>query len=172
MSEIGAFTAWFTDLARGDVARVGGKNASLGEMVRSLGAAGVKVPDGFATTADAYWAFVEANGLMQIIRDCLAARQASQVTLTEIGATIRQAFLRAQWPDDLGKAICAGYRELCRRSGQNDLDVAVRSSATAEDLPDASFAGQQETFLNIRGEAALLDACRRFLHSLSTDVGI
>jgi pyruvate,water dikinase len=172
MSEIGAFTAWFTDLARGDVARVGGKNASLGEMVRSLGAAGVKVPDGFATTADAYWAFVEANGLMHIIRDCLAARQASQVSLTEIGATIRQAFLRAQWPDDLGKAICAGYRELCRRTGQNDLDVAVRSSATAEDLPDASFAGQQETFLNIRGEAALLDACRRCYASLFTDRAI
>ena len=172
MADSGALTAWFEDLSRGDVARVGGKNASLGEMVRALGGAGVKVPDGFATTADAYWEFVAANGLMRVIEESLAARRAGQASLSEIGALVRQAFLRAQWPDDLANAIRAGYRELCSRSGRDRVDVAVRSSATAEDLPDASFAGQQETFLNIRGEAALLDACRRCYASLFTDRAI
>lgn len=167
-----SLVAWFEDVERGDVARVGGKNASLGEMVRALGGTGVKVPAGFATTAAAYWAFVKANDLTRTISDTLAARRAGKASLAEAGAAIRAAFLRGDWPAELADAIRVNYRELCRRSGTEELDVAVRSSATAEDLPDASFAGQQETFLNIRGEAALLDACRRCYASLFTDRAI
>ena len=172
MAQTGAAIAWFEDLQRGDVGRVGGKNASLGEMVRALAGHGVRVPPGFATTADAYRRFVAANGLEAAIADALGARRAGRATLAETGATIRAAFLRADWPAELAEAIREGYRELCRRSRIDDLDVAVRSSATAEDLPDASFAGQQETFLNIRGEAALIEACRRCYASLFTDRAI
>ena len=163
---------WFENIGRTDVARVGGKNASLGEMVRSLGAKGVKVPPGFATTAEAYWQYVEANGLRRVIADSLKALDAGHAPLAEIGATIRHEFLRGTWPKDLTEAIQSAYRQLCSRADGENLDVAVRSSATAEDLPDASFAGQQESYLNIRGEAALLDACRRCYASLFTDRAI
>jgi pyruvate,water dikinase len=152
---------WFEHGGQGDVARVGGKNASLGEMARHLGKSGMQVPPGFATTAHAYWQYVDANRLREVIADALMALSAGHTPLAEVGATIRRAFLRGKWPQDAAEAIQASYRELRRRAGKNDADVAVRSSATAEDLPDASFAGQQETYLNIRGEAALLDACRR-----------
>ena len=154
---------WFEELGRTDVPRIGGKNASLGEMVGHLASQGARVPPGFATTADAYWQYIEANGLRQTIADSLAALKAGHASLAEVGATIRREFVRGKWPQDIAEAIQASYRELCRRAGKADADVAVRSSATAEDLPDASFAGQQETFLNIRGDAALLDACRRLL---------
>ena len=163
---------WFEKLGRGDVALVGGKNASLGEMLRNLGKRGVRVPPGFATTAHAYWRFVDANGLRGVIADSLAALEAGHAPLAEVGATIRRGFLRGTWPQDIAAAIRASYRELCRRTGKADADVAVRSSATAEDLPDASFAGQQEWYLNIRGEPALLDACRRCYASLFTDRAI
>ena len=172
MPQTSSLVAWFEDVSRGDVARVGGKNASLGEMVRTLGHAGVKVPGGFATTAEAYWAFVKANDLTRTITNALAERRAGRAALSDVGSSIRAAFLRGDWPTGLADAIRAGYRDLCKRSSADDLDVAVRSSATAEDLPDASFAGQQETFLNIRGEAALLDACRRCYASLFTDRAI
>lgn len=163
---------WLEKLGRGDVARVGGKNASLGEMVSNLAEEGVRVPPGFATTADAYWRYVEANGLRRVIADSLSALAAGHAPLAEVGATIRREFLRGTWPQDTAEAIQASYRELCRRAGKTDADVAVRSSATAEDLPDASFAGQQETYLNIRGEVALLDACRRCYASLFTNRAI
>jgi pyruvate,water dikinase len=163
---------WFEKLGRGDVSLVGGKNASLGEMVRHLGERGVRVPPGFATTAQSYWQFVDANGLRETIADSLAALEAGHASLAEVGATIRHQFLRGTWPQDLAEAIQAAYQELCRRTGKTDADVAVRSSATAEDLPDASFAGQQESYLNIRGEKALLDACRRCYASLFTDRAI
>jgi pyruvate,water dikinase len=163
---------WFETLGRGDVSRVGGKNASLGEMVRNLDKKGVRVPPGFATTAQSYWQFVDANGLRQTIADSLAALEAGHAGLAEVGATIRHEFRRGTWPQDLAAAIRAAYLELCRRTGRADADVAVRSSATAEDLPDASFAGQQESYLNIRGEKALLDACRRCYASLFTDRAI
>jgi len=163
----------FEELGRNDVARVGGKNASLGEMVRNLAAKGVLVPPGFATTADAYWQFVEANGLIKdTIASALADLRTGKAPLSEVGHTIRRAFVRGDWPADTANAITSAYRELCHRAGTQITDVAVRSSATAEDLPDASFAGQQETFLNIRGEAALLDACRRCYASLFTDRAI
>ncbi len=163
---------WFEELQRGDVPRVGGKNASLGEMVRNLGAAGVKVPPGFATTAGGYWRFIDANKLAKPIETALGEYKAGKSSLQEAGETIRRAFMRADWPADAAQAIREAYRELSRRCGGADTDVAVRSSATAEDLPDASFAGQQESFLNIRGEAALLDACRRCYASLFTDRAI
>ena len=163
---------WFEKLGREDVARVGGKNASLGEMVRNLDTQGVRIPPGFATTADAYWRYVEANRLRRVIVDSLAALDSGHAPLAEVGATIRHEFLGGQWPEDIAEAIRTAYRELCRRADKTDADVAVRSSATAEDLPDASFAGQQETYLNIRGEIALLDACRRCYASLFTDRAI
>ncbi len=163
---------WFEKLGRTDVPLVGGKNASLGEMVRNLDKKGVRVPPGFATTANAYWRYVEANGLRGVIANSLAALEAGHAPLAEVGATIRREFLRGTWPQDIAEAIQAAYRELCRRTGKADADVAVRSSATAEDLPDASFAGQQESYLNIRGEKALLDACRRCYASLFTDRAI
>ncbi|MFZ5789291.1 MAG: phosphoenolpyruvate synthase [Pseudomonadota bacterium] len=172
MAATGPQVIWFEDLRRADVARVGGKNASLGEMVRNLAAAGVGVPPGFATTADAYWRFVEANRLKQTIASALGDLQAGKATLAETGQAIRRAFLRSDWPSEIVDPIRSAYRDLCRRVGKADADVAVRSSATAEDLPSASFAGQHETYLNIRGETALLDACRRCYASLFTDRAI
>ena len=172
MANNGSHVIWFEKLGRDDVPRVGGKNASLGEMVGHLASQGVRVPPGFATTADAYWQFVTANDLMKTIIGLLDDLVAGKAPLSEVGLAIRRAFLRAEWPKDIEAAITAAYAELCTRSGKQDADVAVRSSATAEDLPDASFAGQQETFLNIRGDAALLNACRRCYASLFTDRAI
>jgi pyruvate,water dikinase len=163
---------WFEEIARHDVARVGGKNASLGEMVGNLAAKGVKVPPGFATTADAYWRFIDNNGLRAKIAQTLADLEAGRIALPEAGQTIRSAVLRGDWSSEMAAAITGAYRDLCERLGKTEADVAVRSSATAEDLPDASFAGQQETFLNIRGERALLNACRRCYASLFTDRAI
>jgi pyruvate,water dikinase len=167
-----AYIIWFEKLGRGDVPIVGGKNASLGEMVRNLEEKGVSVPPGFATTADAYWRYIVTNELRRTIADSLAALEAGHASLAEAGAAIRREFRRGTWPEDIAEAIKASYQELCRRIGKTEADVAVRSSATAEDLPDASFAGQQETYLNIRGEAALLEACRRCYASLFTDRAI
>jgi pyruvate, water dikinase len=172
MTENKSPVIWFEDSGRSDVARVGGKNASLGEMIRNLATKGVRVPPGFATTSDAYWQYVETNGLRRVIADSLAALDAGHASLSEVGSTIRRDFLRGAWPQDLGGAIRMAYRKLCQATGKADADVAVRSSATAEDLPDASFAGQQETYLNVKGEAALLDACRRCYASLFTDRAI
>ncbi|GAA0288686.1 phosphoenolpyruvate synthase [Rhodovulum strictum] len=164
--------AWFEDLRRDDVTRVGGKNASLGEMVAALAGQGIRVPGGFATTADAYRAFLRHNDLEARIAATLAALDAQRIELAEAGATIRRMIREGEWPVDIAGEIRAAYAELCRREGQEALAVAVRSSATAEDLPDASFAGQQETFLNIRGADALLAACRRCFASLFTDRAI
>ena len=163
---------WFEKVGRGDVAKVGGKNASLGEMVANLAGKGVRVPPGFATTADAYWRYVEANGLKQKIADALGKLAAGKASLAETGSAIRTMFVHGEWPKETAQAIRSAYAELCQRVGKTDVDVAVRSSATAEDLPDASFAGQQETYLNIRGEAALPEACRRCYASLFTDRAI
>lgn len=163
---------WFENLSRGDVALVGGKNSSLGEMVQQLGRKGIKVPGGFATTADAYRAYLAANTLPDRIAGVLQRWQDHKVTLHEAGAQVRAMILAGDWPADIEADIRKAYRELSRRAGTTDLSVAVRSSATAEDLPDASFAGQQETYLNVRGEAALLAACRRCYASLFTDRAI
>ena len=163
---------WYENLRRSDVAVVGGKNASLGEMISTLTAKNIRVPDGFATTAWAYRDFIAANDLKRVITEWIDALDAGLTTLHEAGAAIRAAISAGEWPKETAAAICAAYRELAKRSGHTEPSVAVRSSATAEDLPDASFAGQQETFLNITGEAALLDACRRCYASLFTDRAI
>ncbi len=163
---------WFSDLRREDGAKVGGKNSSLGEMVRALASQGVKVPDGFATLSDAYWAFLDANDLRDVIAECIGEWEDGAASLAETGAAIRKAFLKSTWPDDVADDIRAAYRELSQRYGMKEADTAVRSSATAEDLPDASFAGQQESFLNVSGEDDLLDACRRCYASLFTDRAI
>ncbi len=164
--------AWFETLGRTEVARVGGKNASLGEMVRTLSAKGIRVPPGFATTSAAYWHYVEANRLQERIAARLDEWESGKASLAETGQAIRGLFLKGDCPDDMASAIVVAYRELSKRAGVEEVEVAVRSSATAEDLPDASFAGQQETFLNIRGEDALIDACRRCYASLFTDRAI
>ena len=172
-SEAGtAHVAWFETLDNKDVARVGGKNASLGEMVSTLGAKGVAVPPGFATTASAFRAFVEANGLAPAMRGTLGDYKKGEISLQEAGKAIRRLFLDSEFSEDIAQEIRLAYRELGARTGQADPSVAVRSSATAEDLPDASFAGQQETFLNVHGEGDLLDACRRCFASLFTDRAI
>ncbi|MFE7629119.1 phosphoenolpyruvate synthase [Kocuria sp. NPDC057446] len=163
---------WFEDLGIADVPRVGGKNASLGEMVRELASRGVRVPGGFATSADAYRSFVEANGIGPALRDRLEDHRRGRATLRETGAAVRELFLRGEFPEETARQIRQFYRELAERTGRAELSVAVRSSATAEDLPDASFAGQQETFLNVVGEDELLEACRRCYASLFTDRAI
>src|SRR5690349_10027155 len=145
MSRNGAEVIWFDALRRTDVPTVGGKNASLGEMVGCLVGKGIRVPPGFATTADAYWQFIDANGLRETISTVLSEFRANRRSLVDTGETIRRAILRGEWPDSTTRAICDAYGDLARRVGIDDPDVAVRSSATAEDLPDASFAGQQET---------------------------
>ncbi len=162
----------FEALRRNDVSRVGGKNASLGELIGQLQGSGVRVPPGFATTADVYRSFLQANDLVSVIRAALSDLEAGASSLAEAGAAIRTAVLRGSWPDPDAAAIVAAYRTLCQATGRPNAAVAVRSSATAEDLPDASFAGQQETFLNVSGEPALLNACRRCFASLFTDRAI
>ncbi len=166
------YIRWFDQLKNTDVETVGGKNASLGEMISSLKDEGVRVPDGFATTADAYWAFIEANHLQDQIQSQLHALENDKQSLAETGKAIRRMFHDAHFPDDLRDAICGAYRELSRRYDVKEVDTAVRSSATAEDLPDASFAGQQETFLNVMGESKLLEACRKCYASLFTNRAI
>jgi pyruvate,water dikinase len=163
---------WFEEVGRGDVARGGGKNASLGEMVRTLAPKGIHVPPGFATTAEAYWDYIESNGFRARIAQFLSELASGKASLGETGQAIRTLVMKGEWPEPTRIAIAESYRQLCERAGKSDVDVAVRSSATAEDLPDASFAGQQETFLNIRGEGALLQACRRCYASLFTDRAI
>ncbi|AMK24750.1 MULTISPECIES: phosphoenolpyruvate synthase [Sphingomonadaceae] len=163
---------WFEDIGIADVPAVGGKNASLGEMTAALAQKGVKVPSGFATTADAYRAFVHDNELAPRITEHLSAFHSGGCTLQEAGQAIRSLFLEAEMPSHIAEEIVSAYAELGRRTGTERPAVAVRSSATAEDLPDASFAGQQETFLNVRGRAALLAACRRCFASLFTDRAI
>ena len=166
------YVTWFSEAESADVARVGGKNASLGEMTQKLRPEGIAVPDGYATTVAAYWDFVEASGLQKTIAQALDDYTRGHRSLADIGATIRGRFLSSELPPAVAGAIVGAYRELGRRAGVSDLAVAVRSSATAEDLPGASFAGQLESFLNVSGEAALLDACRRCLASLFTDRAI
>ena len=160
------------DVRRADVARMGGKNASLGEMIGALASRGIAVPAGFATTADAFRHYLSANSLNDMIAQSYHAYETGAVSLADTGARIRAAILSGAWPDDLADAILAAYDGLCASRGGAPVSVAVRSSATAEDLPDASFAGQQETYLNISGRDALLDACKRCYASLFTDRAI
>jgi len=162
----------FETVGMNDVARVGGKNASLGEMIRNLTHAGVNVPGGFATTADAYRAFLRHEGLDARIRKRLEALDVEDVqALTAAGREIRAWILAAPLPSRLEREIAASFEALARTAGDG-LAVAVRSSATAEDLPEASFAGQQETFLNVRGLPAVLRAVKQVYASLYNDRAI
>ena len=156
-----------------DLALVGGKCASLGEMIQHLSGLGVNIPGGFVVTTDAYWQFMEQSELEPFIRRELELIDFANVeSLRRAGGRIRQAISNARFPQELSIQIIAAYEELSQRYGQTQTDVAVRSSATAEDLPDASFAGQQETYLNVRGPAALIDAVRNCFASLFTDRAI
>jgi pyruvate,water dikinase len=162
----------FDELGIADVALVGGKNASLGEMYRALSSEGVRVPNGFATTAQAYRDYLEHNGLRERIAQALDGLDVNDVdALAATGALIRGWIVDGNLPDALAAEIRKAYGEMAPEYGENP-DVAVRSSATAEDLPDASFAGQQETYLNIRGAEHLMRTCKRVLASLFTDRAI
>ena len=162
----------FSTVGMGDVARVGGKNASIGEMIANLSAAGVRVPGGFATTADAYRAFLAQDGLGDRIRELLADVDGDDVVkLAERGKRVRELLLAAPLPERLRAELRDAYAAMCAEAG-GEVAVAVRSSATAEDLPEASFAGQQETYLNVCGLEAVEDAVRKVFASLFTDRAI
>ncbi|MEZ9411959.1 phosphoenolpyruvate synthase [Vibrio lentus] len=164
-------TLWFNGLSMEDVDKVGGKNASLGEMVSNLANAGVSVPNGFATTSYAFNNFLDYKGLDERIHQLLDELDVEDVdALRKTGATIRQWVLDAPFPESLEQDIRDNYRELIE--GNKELSVAVRSSATAEDLPDASFAGQQETFLNVKGIDAVIEATKHVFASLFNDRAI
>ena len=166
------FNKWFEDLKIEDVPSVGGKNASLGEMIRSLGEKGVNVPGGFAVTAYAYKYTIEKAGVDKKIKEILSDLDTHNVhNLAERGEKIRNLIKNTPLPKELEEDIRKHYQEMEKRYGEN-VDVAVRSSATAEDLPDASFAGQQETFLNVRGEEQLLQKVRDCFASLFTNRAI
>ena len=166
------FVRWFDQIDISQVSLVGGKNASLGEMYRELADRGIRVPNGFAVTASAYREFLEYNGLENRISQLLDGLDTHNVVdLRTRGAEIRRIINDGDFPRELREAIVEAYFDL---GGRQDVptDVAVRSSATAEDLPDASFAGQQETYLNVQGNQALLDAVRKCFASLFTDRAI
>ncbi|MES1955236.1 phosphoenolpyruvate synthase [Salinisphaera hydrothermalis] len=166
-----SYVAWFSQLGMNDVESVGGKNASLGEMISHLADAGVSVPDGFATTAAAYREFLAHDGLADRINQALDALDVDDVdALTATGSKIRQWVLDHPFPPALEAAIRDSFATLAE--GQDDMAVAVRSSATAEDLPDASFAGQQETFLNVRGLDNVMLAIKDVFASLFNDRAI
>jgi pyruvate,water dikinase len=166
------YIRWFENLTSDDVSMVGGKNASLGEMIRSLKDEGVRVPDGFATTAEAYRKFLDANQLNEKIKSHLSELDSEKNPLEKVGKSIRKLFHSADFPEDIAREIREAYDQLSQRYDTQDVDIAARSSATAEDLPEASFAGQQETFLNVTGYEELLEACRKCYASLFTDRAI
>ena len=164
-----ALLLWFEEFGIADVPIVGGKNASLGEMIQHLAAEGIRIPNGFATTAHAYRRFLEFNGLDAKLRKLFAGLSVEDLKqLRLVGSQARALILEATFPEDLDHAIRDAYARLCEQYGSN-TDVAIRSSATAEDLPDASFAGQHETYLNVHGVNAVLEACKKCFASIFTD---
>ena len=173
MAQESKFILWFDQIRIEDIPLVGGKNASLGEMYQELTAGGVKIPNGFATTSEAYWHLLEAAGILEPLKNTLAGldKKSPVKELAEKGKKARELILGARIPEDLWGQIEAAYDKLSEQYGK-DTDVAVRSSATAEDLPTASFAGQQETFLNVRGREELKDSCIKCYASLFTDRAI
>jgi len=167
-----SYIRWFQEIGIEDVPLVGGKNASLGELYQELVPKGIHVPNGFAITADAYWDLLGRTRLDQRIKEILSGLDTQDAAnLQQRGNAVRRQLVGAALPDDLQAEIIAAYHQLCEGAAE-PVDVAVRSSATAEDLPDASFAGQQETYLNVQGEAALLESCKRCFASLFTDRAI
>ncbi len=172
MGQKSRFIRWFDEIAIEDIPLVGGKNASLGEMYRELTSQGVKIPNGFATTTDAYWHLLESAGILEDLKNALAGLDKSDVSdLAARGKRARELILKSEIPDDLWSEIKSAYDRLGEQYGK-DPDVAVRSSASAEDLPTASFAGQQETYLNVRGYDELKEACIKCYASLFTDRAI
>ena len=166
------YIRFFSEINIEHIPEVGGKNASLGEMFQALSSGGIKVPNGFATTSAAYWHFIQHNNLADAIYTSLDQLDITDIeALTHTGAKIRRAIMHGTMPDDLKQQITEAYQKLEQEYGDN-VDVAVRSSATAEDLPNASFAGQQETYLNICGVDSILLTCKRVLASLFTDRAI
>jgi pyruvate, water dikinase len=163
---------WFDSVTSDDVSEVGGKNSSLGEMIASLKREGIRVPEGFATTASAYWQFLDENNIADKIAEHVQSLKSDRSNLEKVGQTIRRLIRRQEMPGGIRAALHQAYDELSRRYGTRDVGVAVRSSATAEDLPEASFAGQQETFLNVTGKQALVDAVKGCFASLFTDRAI
>ena len=167
------FILWFKEISHRDVPFVGGKNASLGEMYNSLSKKGVNIPDGFATTSFAFWHFMKKTGLKEKIEEILKDLDVSDIkNLQEKGKKVRDLILKSEIPEDLEKEILKNYHKLSRKYGEDFTDVAVRTSATAEDLPEASFAGQYWTYLNIKGDKELLKAVKGCLASLFTDRAI
>ncbi|NEP03227.1 MAG: phosphoenolpyruvate synthase [Symploca sp. SIO2E9] len=192
-SQAQSFVLWFEEVGIADIALVGGKNASLGEMIQQLTPRGINVPTGFAVTADAYRYFIQSAALESKLRELFADLNVEDVSnLQQRGKQARALILNTPFPHNLQEAIANAYQQLCVKYGGNcevgerfdadyrqqceresrSIDVAVRSSATAEDLPDASFAGQQETYLNIQGVKGVLDACHKCFASLFTDRAI
>lgn len=167
------YVIWFENLRMSDVESVGGKNASLGEMISQLTEKGVRVPGGFATTAEAFRAFLGHDGLNERISSALAALDVDDVTeLARVGKEVRQWILETPFPEQLNQEIETAWNKMVADAGSEDISVAVRSSATAEDLPDASFAGQQETYLNIKGLDNVKEAMHHVFASLYNDRAI
>ncbi|MFZ1392498.1 MAG: phosphoenolpyruvate synthase, partial [Dokdonella sp.] len=164
---------WLDALRLSDLGKVGGKNSSLGEMIGNLSKLGVSVPGGYATTADAFQQFIAQSGLAQRIHDRLATLDVDNVSeLTTAGAEIRRWVIETPLIPAFDKAVREAYSQLCMKAGSQDIAVAVRSSATAEDLPDASFAGQQETFLNVSGADDVIHTMKEVFASLYNDRAI
>ncbi len=167
------YTLLLKEVGINDIPLVGGKNASLGEMLQHLTALGVNIPDGFVITVEAYHEFLRYNSLEENITQIVKAIDYNSIeSLRRGGMQVRQLILNGRFPKEMSEQIIASYDSLSKLYGQDLTDVAVRSSATAEDLPDASFAGQQETFLNVRGPAMLMDCVRNCFASLFTDRAI
>lgn len=173
------FVLWFTEIGIKDVSLVGGKNASLGEMYQKLTSKGVNIPNGFAISAYSYFYLLEKTGAKQKLKEILSQLKKDKKSggydlriLAKVGRESRKLISGLEFPKELKEEIFKSYKELCKFYKTNDVDVAVRSSATAEDLPDASFAGQQETFLNIKGEDELIEACKKCFASIFTNRAI
>ena len=167
------YIKWFKEVSIKDIPLVGGKNASLGEMYSKLTKKGIKVPNGFALTSDAYWEFLKYNKLDKKIKKILIDLDVRNIrALTKAGKKVREMILKSKFPKEIEQQVKKAYQQLSKKAGRKNIDVAVRSSATAEDLPDASFAGQQETYLNVHGEKSILEATKKCLASLFTDRAI
>ncbi len=167
------YILWIKNLRKKDVPLVGGKNASMGEMYSQLTKKGVKIPNAFCLSADAYWYYLEYNGINDFIKDKFKTLDSKNIKqLIKTGGELRGKILEGKFPKDLEEEILFNYNILSKESNQKNTDVAVRSSATAEDLPDASFAGQHETYLNVKGKKALLSSIKNCIASLFTNRAI
>jgi pyruvate,water dikinase len=173
MSKEDALILWLEEVNNADVGLVGGKNASLGEMYQELRPKGIRIPNGFVVTAKGYRYFVEKSGLNEVIKKKLSDLNTGDIkNLQKRGREIRKAFIKAPFPSDLSNQISLSYKKLSKEYKIREVDTAVRSSATAEDLPGASFAGEHETYLNVKGKKNILIAIRAAFASLFNDRAI